>query len=78
MWPPRPGDDGYDGSGVTEQKGPRVGSTPSKNLADNINQPVKTFNHWPSLGGGPPPGKRSQARRFLRQWNARLQKFEED
>ena len=81
MWPPRPGDEGLDGSGVTEQEGLGVGSTSSKNLAEDLNQPVKTFNHWHvRLGGnGPPPGKRSgPAHRFLSQWNPRRQRFEED
>lgn len=67
MWPPRPGDEGYDGSGVvtSADANKNLESIPSKDLNDAINSPISA-TRWRIKNGGPPPGKRSFARELLR------------
>ena len=67
MWPPRPGDEGYDGSGVvtSADANKKLASIPSKDLNGAINSPFSA-TRWRIKNSGPPPGKRSFARELRR------------
>ncbi|XP_015753688.1 PREDICTED: uncharacterized protein LOC107333382 [Acropora digitifera] len=67
MWPPRPGDEGYDGSGVvtSADANKKLASIPSKDLNGAINSPFSA-TRWRIKNSGPPPGKRSFARELPR------------
>ena len=75
FWPPRPGDEGYDGSGVVTplEQNKKLDYFPSESeLNDALNKEIST-TRWRS-GSGPPPGKRSdEGKRSF--WLRRFRKY---
>ena len=69
MWPPRPGDEAFDGSGKigVEDANRKVGNIPLKSLNDALNTDISATRWRLGLkyGGGPAPGKRSSVRTML-------------
>ena len=88
MWPPRPGDEGYEVLDLKAKKDQGSGSTSSESLEmlgkvlPPSNKVSKVANMWDSRKSGPIPGKRSATRNILRARNINRgsfrQAFDED